>query len=96
MSFVDGIGVSGTFGFVVSIYAVAKCYQLYFMIIGGQLREHKLFGRGCYINRASRPSIFQLSNAARMASTAEAEDGQVEQQEDETMVPTETEAGQSS
>ncbi len=95
MSFVDGIGVSGTFGFVVSIYAVAKCYQLYFMIIGGQLREHLLFGRGCYINRASRPSIFQLSNAAR-ASTAEAEEGQVEHQEDETMVPTETEAGQSS
>ena len=96
ISFIDGIGISGTFGFLLSIFAVVKCYQLYFMITGGRLRDHKLFGRACYINRVSRPGLFQLSNAARMASTAEGEDDQDDQREDETMVPTETEAGQSS
>jgi hypothetical protein len=97
ISFIDGLGVSGTFGFLVSIFAVVQCYQLYFMIIGGRLREHPLFGRTCYINRGSRPvGLFQLSSAARMASTAEGEDDQVDQREAETMVPTETEAGQSS
>lgn len=92
ISFINGIGISGTFGFLVSIFAVVKCYQLYFMIVGGRLREHPLFGRACYINRVTRPSMFQLSSAARMASTAEGEEDQLDQREDETMVPTETEA----
>lgn len=97
ISFIDGLGVSGTFGFLVSIFSVVKCYQLYFMITGGRLREHPLFGRVCYIDRVSRPvGLFQLSSAARMASTAEGEEDQVDQRENETMVPTETEAGQSS
>ena len=97
ISFIDGIGISGTFGFLLSIFATVKCYQLYFMITGGRLREHNLFGRACYIDRATRPvGLFQLSSAARMASTAEDEEDQDDQREDVTMVPTETEADQSS
>ena len=93
ISFIDGIGISGTFGFLLSIFATLQSYQLYFMITGGRLREHKLFGRACYINRVSRPvGVFQLSSAARLASAAEGEEEDDDQREDETMVPTETEA----
>lgn len=92
ISFIDGIGISGTFGFLLSIFATLQSYQLYFMITGGRLREHKLFGRACYINRVSRPiGVFQLSSAARRASGAEGEEEDDNQREDETMVPTETE-----
>ena len=97
ISFMDGIGVSGTFGFLLSIFAAGQCYRLYFMITEGQLREHKLFGRTCYIDRIARPvGMFQLSSAARMASAATAEEEEGQHEDVLTTVLTETEAGQSS
>lgn len=88
-SFVDGVGTTGIVSFLIAIFVIMNSYKLYSMILNGQLREHPLFGRDCYINREVRHSIFQLSSAARNASTLNTTTGETEN-DHVTMVATET------
>ncbi|KAL7542593.1 hypothetical protein ACHAXR_011930 [Thalassiosira sp. AJA248-18] len=92
-SLVDGIGITGVLTIFVAIFVSAECYQLYSSIVGGKLREHPLFGRDCYIFRDPRPSLFQMSSAARNIS---ADSGQRLDQSahNMTMAPSETDLDQ--
>lgn len=75
-----------------SVYVFAED-GVYRCIVNGSLRQHPLFGRDVYIYRDTRPSIFQMSSAARNISTnTDRIDG--EHNNDATIVATETDADQ--
>lgn len=95
-SFIDGVGTAGLLAVLVALHVWAECYRLYSSIINGKLREHPLFGRDCYIYRDVRPSIFQMSTAARhVAATENREEEGDPESGNLTMVPTETDIDQS-
>jgi len=95
VSFIDGVGITGLLSVFVALFVWAECYQLYSSIVGGKLREHPLFGRDCYIFRDSRPSIFQMSTAARnVAVGMDGNPGEEDVGANLTMVPTETDVDQ--
>lgn len=92
-SFVGGVGITGILCILIVFFVWSECYRLYSSIVGGRLREHPLFGRDCYIYRDVRPSMFQLSTAARrMDETADRNSSGEEQDQsgNMTMAPTET------
>lgn len=68
VSFLDGVGITGTFIFLVAIFVMYNSYQTYSLILTGRLREHALFGRDCYINRVSRHISLQLVDRGGTAS----------------------------
>ena len=68
-SFIDGVGTTGAFTFLVALYLTVNSYELYASILDGRLRTHPLFGRDCYINRVVRPPLFQLTSS-RSAATS--------------------------
>lgn len=96
-SFIDGVGITGILTVLLAFFVLAECYRVYKCILGGTLREHPLFGRDCYIYRdIARPSMFQLSSAARNIDTSDTD--RMMDEEDEagnlTMAPTETDCDQ--
>lgn len=93
--FVDGVGITGILAILIAFFVLAECYRLYTSIVSGRLREHPLFGRDCYIYRDARPSIFQMSTAARnVAGDADRRGEEIDQTLQLTMVPTETDIDQ--
>lgn len=96
-SFVDGVGITGMLAVLVASFITVECCRLYRNIVGGGLRSHPLFGRNCYIYRSARPSLFQMSSAARntAADTGEGDgDLDLEQSVNMTMAPTESDIDQ--
>ena len=88
----DGVGGTGIL-ILLSFFIFAECRRVYRCIVNGSLRQHPLFGRDVYIYRDTRPSIFQMSSAARNISTnTDRIDG--EHNNDATIVATETDADQ--
>lgn len=94
VSFVDGIGITGVLTILIPFFIWAECYRLYLSIVNGELREHPLFGRDCYIYRNVLPSMFQLSTAARSEATGTETREQLDLSLNITMVSTETDVDQ--
>lgn len=89
----DGVGGTGILTILLSFFIFAECRRVYRCIVNGTLRQHPLFGRDVYIYRDARPSIFQMSSAARNISTnTDRIDG--EHNNDTTIVATETDVDQ--
>jgi len=85
----DGVGGTGILTILLSFFIFAECRRVYRCIVNGSLRQHPLFGRDVYIYRDARPSIFQMSSAARNISTnTDRIDG--EHNNDTTIVATES------